>query len=36
LLSKLKAIDVEVKQIETTLEKYGAPYTPGRFPEWKK
>ena len=36
LLNKLKAIDAEIKQIETTLEKYGAPYTPGRFPEWKK
>ena len=31
----LKSIDDEIKQIEQILEKYGAPYTPGRFPEWK-
>ncbi len=36
LLSTLKSIDVEVKGLESKLEKYGAPYTPGRFPEWKK
>ncbi|NNG27112.1 MAG: glycosyl hydrolase, partial [Ignavibacteriaceae bacterium] len=32
----LKTIDNEIKQIEQILEKHGAPYTPGRFPEWKK
>jgi photosystem II stability/assembly factor-like uncharacterized protein len=32
----LKSIDDEVKQIELILEEHGAPYTPGRFPEWKK
>jgi photosystem II stability/assembly factor-like uncharacterized protein len=32
----LKSIDDEVKQIENVLEKHGAPYTPGRFPEWRK
>ena len=36
LLTTLKSIDGEVKTIESKLEKYGAPYTPGRFPEWKK
>ena len=34
LLSRLKSIDGEVKTLESDLEKYGAPYTPGRFPEW--
>jgi photosystem II stability/assembly factor-like uncharacterized protein len=34
--SSLKSIDESVKQIESTLEKSGAPYTPGRFPEWRK
>ena len=32
----LKSIDEEVKQIEQILEEHGAPYTPGRFPEWMK
>ncbi len=32
----LKSIDHEIKQIERILEEYGAPYTPGRFPEWEK
>ncbi|MFZ0455672.1 MAG: glycosyl hydrolase, partial [Ignavibacteriaceae bacterium] len=36
LLTKLKSIDDEVKNLESKLEEYGAPYTPGRFPEWKK
>ncbi len=36
LLSTLKSIDEQVKEIESKLEKYSAPYTPGRFPEWKK
>ncbi len=36
LLADLKSIDGEVKALESTLEKYGAPYTPGRFPEWRK
>ncbi|HUM46040.1 MAG TPA: hypothetical protein PLD84_03860, partial [Chitinophagales bacterium] len=36
LLPELKSIDEEIKKIETTLEKSGAPYTPGRLPEWKK
>lgn len=36
LLNRLKKIDNDVKTIETTLETNGAPFTPGRFPEWKK
>ena len=36
LLRSLKKIDNEVKNIESKLEKSGAPYTPGRFPEWRK
>jgi len=34
--ASLKSIDTNVKQVEDTLEQYGAPYTPGRFPEWNK
>jgi photosystem II stability/assembly factor-like uncharacterized protein len=36
LLATLKSIDEEVKNLESKLEMYGAPYTPGRFPEWHK
>ncbi len=36
LLASLKSIDEKAKQIEKEFEKFGAPYTPGRFPEWKK
>jgi hypothetical protein len=36
ILNDLKSIDISIQQIETELEKSGAPYTPGRFPEWKK
>jgi photosystem II stability/assembly factor-like uncharacterized protein len=36
LITSLKSIDDKIKQIENTLEKNGAPYTPGRFPEWRK
>lgn len=36
LLSQLKTIsDVDIKAIETALEKAGAPWTPGILPEWK-
>jgi hypothetical protein len=31
LSGSLKSIGEEIKQIETILDKYGAPYTPGRF-----
>jgi photosystem II stability/assembly factor-like uncharacterized protein len=31
-----KIVDEDVKKIEEKLEGLGAPYTPGRLPEWKK
>jgi chromosome segregation ATPase len=34
--ASLQSIDLSVQQVEDVLEQYGAPYTPGRFPEWKK
>lgn len=36
ILNSLKAVTEEIKQVESLLEKYKAPYTPGRLPEWKK
>lgn len=36
VLASLKSIGTEIKQIESELEKYGAPYTSVRFPEWKR
>jgi len=36
ILLSLKSIEENIKQVENTLENYGAPYTPGRFPDWKK
>jgi hypothetical protein len=36
VLAYLRSIDNEIKQIEQILEEQGAPYTPGRFPEWRK
>ncbi|MBX7151416.1 glycosyl hydrolase [bacterium] len=36
ILTSLKSIDADIKQVEATLEKYGAPYTPNRLPDWKK
>jgi chromosome segregation ATPase len=35
LLAEVKAVGDEVKRIENLLEKSGAPYTPGRVPDWK-
>lgn len=35
VLAETRLIDNEVKKIEDMLEKAGAPYTPGRLPEWK-
>jgi hypothetical protein len=32
----LKSIDDKIKQVELILEEHGAPYTPGRFPDWRK
>ncbi|MDH3268706.1 MAG: glycosyl hydrolase, partial [Ignavibacteria bacterium] len=34
--ASLRSIDLNVKQVEDILEQYGAPYTPGRFPEWRR
>jgi hypothetical protein len=36
LLATLKSIDDEIKSLESKLEMFGAPYTPGRFPDWHK
>jgi hypothetical protein len=36
LKSSLQNIDVSIKQVEDTLERFNAPYTPGRLPDWKK
>ncbi|MBT8381834.1 MAG: glycosyl hydrolase [Ignavibacteriaceae bacterium] len=36
ILNSLKLIDDDIKQVEDELEKSGAPYTPGRFPEWRR
>jgi chromosome segregation ATPase len=37
VLAELKKIvEEDIKKIEEKLEGLGAPYTPGRFPEWKK
>jgi chromosome segregation ATPase len=36
VLVDLKAIDEAIKKLEAQLEQYKAPYTPGRFPEWKR
>jgi hypothetical protein len=33
--TEIKAIDAELRAVEQQLEKSGAPYTPGRLPEWK-
>jgi hypothetical protein len=33
--NELKSIAEEIKRMEDLLEKSGAPYTPGRMPEWK-
>lgn len=37
VLSSLRSIiDTDLKKIEQEMEKTGAPWTPGRFPEWKE
>jgi len=36
VLPELKSVSEEIKKVEDTLEKNKAPYTPGRFPEWKE
>ena len=34
VLSNLRSINAELEQLESHLEKIGAPHTPGRVPEW--
>jgi len=37
VLAQLKAVfEQDIKAIEQKLEAVGAPYTPGRMPDWKK
>ena len=33
--TEVKAVDGDLKALEQQLEKAGAPYTPGRLPDWK-
>jgi hypothetical protein len=33
--TEVKAVDSELNALEMQLEKSGAPYTPGRLPDWK-
>ena len=35
IVVELKEIDEKVKSIKSQLEKASAPYTPGRFPDWR-
>jgi hypothetical protein len=35
IYSEIKSIGEELKKIEAVMEKSGAPYTPGRLPDWK-
>jgi hypothetical protein len=36
LKNSIVTIDANIKRVENTLDEYGAPYTPGRLPDWKK
>jgi hypothetical protein len=37
ILAKLRtAVQTDLRSIETAMETLGAPWTPGRIPEWKK
>ncbi|MFA5418241.1 MAG: hypothetical protein WC341_07275, partial [Bacteroidales bacterium] len=36
VLEKIKMLNTQIKDIETEMEKYDAPWTPGRIPELKK
>jgi hypothetical protein len=37
LLTQIKRLlEVDLKNLETSMEKYGAPWTPGRVPGWNK
>jgi len=36
ILNGLRSVTEDIKQVENLLEKFRAPYTPGRLPDWKK
>ena len=36
LLEELKALDADVRELEQEMETQGAPYTPGRWPDWSR
>jgi hypothetical protein len=36
IINQLREMDTELKGIEAQLENYGAPWTPGRLPDFKK
>ncbi len=36
VLDKIKALDVQIKSVEKEMERYKAPWTPGRLPELKR
>jgi hypothetical protein len=36
ILNELRSVTEDIKQTEAFLEKYKAPYTPGRLPEWRR
>ena len=36
ILTELQQVSNDVQKVESVLEKYGAPYTPGRLPVWKQ
>jgi hypothetical protein len=35
ILSDMKQLEASIQQLEKELELNKAPYTPGRWPEWK-
>jgi photosystem II stability/assembly factor-like uncharacterized protein len=36
ILDALRSVTKEISDVEKLLDKYDAPYTPGRLPDWKK
>ena len=36
LLQQLRGLDTEIKALQSKAESAGAPWTPGRIPDWKK
>lgn len=37
VIERLKAlVEIDVKNLEREMEKLGAPWTPGRFPDWRE